>query len=142
MTHIDDVPLLRLDLCNDRCIPPQLLALIKELPGRVERELLGAEDADYGLVARHTATTETTTDAADAVSDAGSEGSSSGNEYDADDSSSSTEHPADCTVRHCAYTHFLTWLLLLKHIHRYTPHCLSVCHQRSFWLQLLLLQWH
>jgi hypothetical protein len=75
-------------------------------------------------VARHTATaTETTTDTADAASDAGSEGSSSsGDEYDGEDnSSSSTEHPADRTVRHCAYTHFLTWLLLLKHIHRYTP---------------------
>jgi hypothetical protein len=111
-------------LCNNRCIPPQLLALIKELPGRVERELLGAEDADYGFVARHhtAATTDTETTDADAASDAGSEGSSSsGDEYDADDSSSSSaEHPADRTARHCAYTHFLTWLLLLKHIHRYT----------------------
>jgi hypothetical protein len=95
----------------------------------VERELLGAEDADYGLVARHTsAITAATTDAdADAVSDAGSDGSSSDDEGEySTEEDSSAEHPADRTVRHCAYTHFLTWLLLLKHIHRYASMLLTI----------------
>jgi hypothetical protein len=36
----------------------QLLALIEELSGRVEHELLSAEDADYSLEARHAATAD------------------------------------------------------------------------------------